>query len=1003
MSATSRENPRSSRSPRADRLYAGLGIVLLLAGTMVSLRPYFWPSRYEAARLACLEGYSERSPAIRARAEAALRSFPEDPFFLAMAGAAAEWESDDEAALAYYQRLPRDGGMWEFQRASGMGRRLDILGRFEESLAACETAWRLNPADTANAQRYGHLLQVGGMTWESRPVYFGLLLRGVCRGDELLAAACVERFYRRDERIEQAGLSAARRDPLVLLGEARRLTFAGEKEEAEQLLRDVLAVHPEWGEAQGRLGRIIHDRGDPEEFLRWRGGLVAAAANHPEVLFVEGLELRRRGQSAAAVHCLLAALERSPFHLAANLQVAGALSQLGRTADGEQFAARAAAASDLEGALNTAREDTDPAKMRDVITALRRLGRGLEAAGWATLLPEIHRPQDDPWPLVKLLARQVRYRRADERLSPGLLIEPGPRPHLASADFPAPRWGLDVPNRTMSSSQRKGRGARTSFPIRLPDRAGEMGISFRYVEGTTESRRLEHIFSTMGGGLAACDYDGDGWCDLYLAQGCDWRTPDRHPEQCDRLFRNRGGLSAVDVTFAAGLGDLELTHGATAADYDQDGFIDLAIGNLGPNRLYRNLGDGTYVDATEEAGVAGNDWSTSLVFADFTGDGAPELFVANYSQIDTTRTQICRDAEGREIACTPGTLPAADDRLYLAEGDGRYRDVTSEAGVAGENGRGLGLVVWDYDGTGRLGLFVANDTTANYLYIQEGASRSNTPRFVEQAVVRGLAFDQDGKAQASMGVAAGDANGDGLLDLFVTNFFGESNTLYVQRPDRTFADLTRPAALAEPSYWMLGFGTQMADVDEDGWEDLIVTNGHVDQRSSRGDPDRMPAQLYRNEGGTAFGLVESDQLGPYFARRTLGRGLARLDWNRDGRWDFGISPLHDDFALLVSEPSAAEALQRRGAVINMRLIGTTGSRDPVGAAVRVITKQGEKQRLRTVGDGFLVTNEPRLMVHLSEGETVERIEVAWPGKGWEPITIPAGGVPHGEWVIVEGR
>jgi tetratricopeptide (TPR) repeat protein len=1004
---------RSDSNPYAsfwlDRLFVGAGMVILLAGTILALWPSLCPSRYDAAQRACLEGFTERSPAIRGRAEAALKAFPDDPFFLAIAAATAEWDSDDEAALAYYERMPRDGGMWEFQRDAGIGRRLDIQGRFEESLGAVASAWRLNPANTANAQRYGHLLQVGGMVWESRPIYFGLLLRGVCRGDELLAAATVERFYRRDERMEQQGLSGARPDPLMLLGEARRLTFAGEKAEAEQLLRQVIAVHPEWGEAQGRLGRIIHDRGDSEEFLRWRGGLVTASATHPEVLFVEGLELRRRGRIPAAVHCLLAALERSPYHLAANLQVAGALSQMGRAADGEQFAVRAAAVSDLEGALNSAREDTDPAKVRDVIAALRRLGRGLEAAGWATLLPEIHRPQEDPWPLVKLLARQVRYQPADEQLSPGLLIEPGPRPHLASRDFPPPQWSLDTPRVVVSRDAGRERTAESTFSVRLPDRAKELGMSHRYFEGTNEDRRLEHIFSTMGGGLAAYDYDGDGWCDLYLAQGCDWRKPERDPEHTDRLFRNvggsrsEGGLGAVDVSAAAGLGDLELTHGAAAADYDQDGFLDLALGNLGPNRLYRNLGDGTYLDVTDAAGVAGNDWSTSLVFADFNGDAAPDLFVANYSLAETTRTQICRDVEGREIACTPGTLPAADDRLYLSEGDGRFRDVTSAAGVSGENGRGLGLIAWDFEGTGRLGLFVANDTTANFLYVQQGAAEEGVPKFVEQAVVRGLAFDQDGKAQASMGVAAGDANGDGLLDLFVTNFFGESNTLYVQRPDRTFADLTRPAGLAEPSYWMLGFGTQMADVDEDGWEDLLVTNGHVDQRSSRGDPDRMPPQLYRNRGGAGFSLVDSPQLGPYFDKRTLGRGLARLDWNRDGRWDFGISPLHDDFALLVAQPSAGEALNRSGSVVNMRLIGTSGCRDPVGAALRIVTKTEELVRLRTAGDGFLVTNEPRMMVHLAQGEEVVRIEVAWPGKGWEAVGIPPGGVPVSEWVIVEGR
>ena len=356
------------------------------------------------------------------------------------------------------------------------------------------------------------------------------------------------------------------------------------------------------------------------------------------------------------------------------------------------------------------------------------------------------------------------------------------------------------------------------------------------------------------------------------------------------------------------------------------------------------------------------------------------MYVLNYTKLKETTERECQEAMGRRKACTPDLLPAEDDRLYLNEGDGTFRDVSQEAGILAPDGRGLGVVVWDFNGDGRLDLFVANDTTANFLFINQGMSSDGVPRFREEALVRGVAFDDDGHAQASMGVAASDANGNGRIDLFITNFFAESNTLYSQRADGFFDDLTRPLNLRDSSFWMLGFGCQFADLDSDGWEDLVVTNGHVDQRSSRGDPDRMSPQILKNNHGRRFEDVPSQQLGPFFQGRYLGRSLATLDWNRDGRIDFAVSHLQGPFALVTNRTPSTNK------ILALRLIGRTGCRDPIGALVRVRTAEKNLVRLRTAGDGFLTTNEDRLRFVLPAGTNSVQIDVEWPGgakESWE--------------------
>ncbi len=304
----------------------------------------------------------------------------------------------------------------------------------------------------------------------------------------------------------------------------------------------------------------------------------------------------------------------------------------------------------------------------------------------------------------------------------------------------------------------------------------------------------------------------------------------------------------------------------------------------------------------------------------------------------------------------------------------------------------MGIVAADFDGSGRLGLFIANDLQANHFYANMTSASQGPPRFMEHALLNGLAYDREGRPQACMGVAAGDADGDARLDLFVTNYVNEANTLYRQSTDGLFSDDTRTAGLTEPSFKMLGFGTQFLDADLDGQEDLVVANGHIDDFTHESFEYRMRPQFFRNLGGK-FEELPASTLGPYFAEKLLGRGLARLDWNGDDREDFAVSHLQNPAALLTNTTTG-------GRSVSIRLRATNSARDAIGATVSVEAGQKRLMKQLTGGDGYAASNERKLVFGLGESEQADQVTVRWPSGSTETVTdVPAGTA----WLLVEGR
>ncbi len=968
---------------RRERAFRWGLVLTLMVGTTISVQPILFPTTVQQhqRRLVSALMLRERTPLGRHAEELATLD-PESPFSIAVAAEAAAFLSQNETATTLFRKLPHDGGRWEFLAERGLARRAMTQGRLRQAEQHWRRALELSPHDLECLEGLGHLLQVEGRTWEAAPYFFTQILLGKCRGDELLGAAANDRFFRADAHLEHQSDLLPTPEPLMQLAAARRYSMDSDVTRAEPLYRTVLRAVPESGEAQGRYGRLIVDRGNLAEFLHWRGSLPDTARGHPEVWYVQGMFARQSGQIEGAARCFLEALAVAPNHVGATLQATSCLQQLGKVEAAEALRLRGELLSELEALLTLVREEGELASYEKIVHILQSLGRHWEAAGWGYVMHYL--------PIDKLIA--TNHMRRNLAIVRGKW-EPQAAAVLPSQlvdrrEFALPQWPLG-PEPTESAPS----STSASIAWQFRDDAAALGIDMNYFEGTTEENRLEHIFNVMGAGLAAIDYDVDGWPDLYVAQGNQWRDPRPQLEYVDRLFRNRGGEYFDDWTKPAGLGDLAFSHGVTVGDYDQDGFPDIYLGNLGPNRLYHNNGDGTFDERAVAAGAAGDEWTTSSVFADFNGDGLPDLYVLNYTLRDETARRECGPSE-RHTACTPDVLTAENHRCYLNLGNGQFRDISAKSGIWGSAGKGLGVVAWDYAGDGRIGLFIANDTTPNFFFINHGVDADGVPQFRNEAVVRGVAYDMDGNVQASMGVAAGDVTGDGRIDLLITDFLGSANNLYSQGPEGFFEDRSRSFGVHEPSLTMLGFGCHFADLDGDGWNDLLVTNGHVDQKPYRGGGDRMPPQIYRNHQGFRFELVPAGQLGPFFQGSYLGRGLATWDWNRDGRTDAAISHLHAPIAVVTNRTVSALA------PLVVRLIGRNGCREPTGASVAIVGANPPQVRLQTAGDGFLVTNERRHQFAIPQGTVHVHLEVRWPnGKTQQYENVPASA----EVLLIEDR
>jgi hypothetical protein len=516
-----------------------------------------------------------------------------------------------------------------------------------------------------------------------------------------------------------------------------------------------------------------------------------------------------------------------------------------------------------------------------------------------------------------------------------------------------------------SAAAPPGNGVGTVFQEVAP----ASGLAATHTSGATGEYYMPEI---MGAGGALFDYDGDDDLDVFVVQGAPLTGSGAPGAGGHRLFRNDLGPSGprfVDVTATSGLGQVVHGMGAAVGDYDNDGDPDLYVTAFGPNALFRNEGKGTFRDVTEAAGVAEDRWSTSASFFDYDRDGDLDLFVANYLDFTVAGNKRCVDAVGARDYCAPAQYRPVPDRLFRNEGGGRFRDVTDAAGLSRADGPGLGVVAADLDDDGWPDLYVANDGSANQLWINRGSGS-----FEDRGLVSGTAYNAEGLPEGSMGVAAEDVDGDGDEDLFVTNLPRETNTLYVNQGKGLFHDATDAWGLGVPSAVHTGFGTSFLDYDGDGWLDLFVANGAVTNREAlRGKPYpfQETSQLFHHPGQAPFAEV-SATAGPSFARAEVSRGVAAGDVDNDGDVDLLVTNNNGPVRLLLN------VAPRQGSVLQVRLRGVADNRDGIGARVGAVREGAPTLWRRVHTDGsYLAASDPR--VHFGLGGTrVREVRVRWP-------------------------
>ncbi len=490
------------------------------------------------------------------------------------------------------------------------------------------------------------------------------------------------------------------------------------------------------------------------------------------------------------------------------------------------------------------------------------------------------------------------------------------------------------------------------------------GIQFRYRNGREANQFT--LLETVGGGVAMIDYDQDGDLDLFftgggsIAVGSDAKISGRP----GALFRNDGDWRFVDVTNEAGLADAgDYSHGVTVADYDRNGFPDLLVTCYGRCQLWRNEG-GKFKNVTVSAGLDFSSWNTAAAWADIDGNGFPDLYVAAYADWKFDPNEFCGDKQrGVRDVCPPSAHPAAQDRLFRNRADGTFEEITKLAGIKGD-GKGLGVLASDLNGDGQVDFYVANDVGDNHLYW--GAVELP---WKEAGLWAGVANQEFGLAQGSMGVDVGDYNGDGVADIFVTNFELENNALYRGEGRKYFVDATLPAGLRGRCFSYVGFGTGFADFDGDGWLDLFVCNGNVYYTQGHG-PYEQPAFLFQNVAGKKFRDV-SMQCGPYFRNWHVGRGAAVGDLDDDGAPDLVIVHQNEPVVLLRNRKVPARW-------VRLQLEGVHCDREAVGAKISYDYQGRQLVRWVRSGAGYLSQFDQRVILPVDQDDPVS-VKVVWPG------------------------
>jgi tetratricopeptide (TPR) repeat protein len=875
---------------------------------------------------------------------------------------------DNEKSLEIYRQVKltdQDIALWA---SYGIGSKLLSLGQMQKAEPHLREALRLNPHHKPSLRLLSRTLQLQGRIWEAQYFVWQLIAHADFRGDDLYMIGTTQEFLVDESRINRCRILAPS-DPLPLLAHARRMLMQNRVAESEKLLRQIIASAPDITEAQVAIGRIHLDRGDDGKFLDWHNQLAAHHDTHPDVWLLRGIWLSKSENHSHASRCFIEAIERFSNHVEATYQLSQSLARLGKRSLAEAAGDRARAIAQFEISISEFRGNSSLPVMQKLASQLADLDRYWEAAAVCHIANQAISGKalwasGDLKKYVRSLSRDRAIAIDDRR--------PAALPGIERDNYPLPSKSFFARQQRRQVSVNDS----TDIPsnrVQFFENARDAGFEFTFYNGSETAKGLEHIFETTGGGIAVIDFDADLFPDIWAAQGSGIWEESQKRTDVDQLFRNIDGQRFENSTQPSEVHDDLFSQGVAAGDVNNDGFADAFVANQGSNRLYLNNGDGTFTDITKPSGLTGKVWSMGAAIVDLNQDSIPDIYEVNYLEIDSVLNRRCK-SNGEPLTCAPTLFTAEQDRLWLGNGDGTFSDHSESSGIVQPEGKGLGLIAADFDGSGQISVFVGNDTTNNFFFRNATAPHGAMPAFEEQGLVSGLATDGEGRAQATMGIAFGDANSDGLFDIFTTNFYADPNSLLLQQSNAYFVDRSRDSGVYDAGYNLLGFGSQFLDADLDGRPDLLVTNGHVDRSSATGEPDEMPPQFFHNLGGGKFMEPAPKETGAFFSQKHLGRSLVTLDWNRDGLQDAAISHLYSPAALLTNSTVVDSKS------LTVSLVGHAGSRDANGTIVSIDQGNGWPTQTKQLyaGNGYLSSNERTLIFGLHPDTQDVRLSVKWP-------------------------
>lgn len=793
-----------------------------------------------------------------------------------------------------------------------------------------------------------------------------------------LAMLCDLETHFRDEEFAPLSHAQASEAHHNLTYDAREALISRNHRTAKRLLIEALSVKADHVEAWVWLGFVHAQQEEWSALAQWYQSKPQDAEAHPIYWIVIGLWYAGQEQPAKATAAYLQAFRLNPSSILICVGLGQTLPDLGEIELAKAFREREAVLrrtiSAVAGLMKYRR---GPEAIGPIATAYEELDIPMLSEAWTNLAEAVAKDSNSGHTEPLLVTQSNRL----DSVSLLKALEKLELPQLVA---------IDPAEFTTTAQSQVDRSHSEIESFAFEDVTRSVGLAgIKYDWGVAADEKVIPAFRALGGGVGVLDYDTDGTPDLYF-EVAGGHPRDPASNKPNRLFRNLDGrYEEVPEQYAAA--DVGYGQGIICQDIDQDGADDLIVCNIGSVRIYQNLGDGSFNSPIDLPLHKDNIWVSTVAVADFSGDQLPDIYgVTYYGSVDYFDKK-CIGPDGQPVGCAPGSFPHSPDYLWINNGDGSWRDASDVLTGHDSHGRGLCGLTTDLDGKPGLEIYIANDSTPNdLLHIRPN---DHGELQVLNDLTCGARTSGGGKPEGSMGVGIGDIDRNGLEDLVVCNYYNESNRIYLQRDKNFYEDATRGWNPTDIDIPLVSFGAQCVDFDNNGWQDLMIVNGHVDDRTRFSEPFRMRPLLYRNTG-RRFLQIEASTQTPYFARPTLARSLAQLDFDGDRRQDMLVTYCDEPSTLLRNVTPAV------GNTLRLRLVGVQSERAAIGAVVELKAGEETWRQSLALGEGYYSSNQRVLTVGLGDVETIDSMEIRWPSgqtQNFDEVTV----VP--DYRLIEGE